>query len=197
MAEVGKRIKQYMAERMGMNQAEVITLRDQYLRQYGTTMRGLILHHEVDQLEYLEFVHDIDLGQYIRPNPRLADTLSRLHTRNVVFTNATAKHAWRVLEAVGVAQSFSRVIDVCDVDFVGKPDPSAYRKALQILGAEAPECALLEDLPRNLLPAAEMGMVTVLVGRPIVPGIDYAICEVADIGCVVDRLNGRVPDDGP
>jgi FMN phosphatase YigB (HAD superfamily) len=52
---------------------------------------------------------------------------------------------------------------------------------------------MVEDSIANLLPAGELGMVTVLVDPPEgkdADGIDYVIPRVADVGRIVRSLNG-------
>jgi FMN phosphatase YigB (HAD superfamily) len=50
--------------------------------------------------------------------------------------------------------------------FVCKPDPKAYRIALDRAGECAPErCIYLDDASRNLAPAFEMGFFTILVSQ--------------------------------
>lgn len=49
--------------------------------------------------------------------------------------------------------------------FLCKPHLEAYQRAMQLTGVtRAEECVLFDDAPRNLLPARELGMTTVLVG---------------------------------
>ena len=42
------RMSEYMQERLGMPWAEIDELRKKYYQTYGTTLRGLQRHHQVD-----------------------------------------------------------------------------------------------------------------------------------------------------
>ena len=56
---ISERINEYMSVRLGIEPDEVASLRSGYYERYGTTGRGLYLHHDVDVGEYFEFVHDL------------------------------------------------------------------------------------------------------------------------------------------
>lgn len=193
MDEVGRLIKRYMHERCGMAEADIVALRDRYFREYGTTLRGLMLHHGVDPDDYLAYVHNIPLEQYIGPNPALDKALAALPLTKVIFTNASEAHARRVLNLLGVEHHFSAIIDIKAIRYVNKPDLEAYEQALALLGAHADECLLLDDTPRNLVPGRAMGMVTVLVGTDDPDDAHFALARIEDLPRLAALLNGRLP----
>ncbi len=190
MREISRRMSQFMEERLGLEPDLISRLRRRYYQRYGTTMRGLMIHHGVAPEEFLAYVHDIPLEEYLGPDGALDAVLEEIELEKVIFTNASAEHARRVLGILGVERHFGRIIDVRALDYVAKPDPQAYRRALDILGAEGRECLIVDDSLRNLAPAKELGMVTVLVGGETGEGADFAIAQVTEIGQVVRRLIG-------
>ncbi len=200
MAEIGELMGRYMEERLGMPPTEVLALREHYYRTYGTTMRGLQIHHGLDPEDYLAYVHNVPLEDYIGPNDELDRVLDQIEIEKIVFTNATKEHAWRVLKILSVERHFSRVIDVRDLGYVSKPDPEAYQRVLEILGVEGNECLIVDDNVRNLAPAKGLGMITVLVSnKNAAPrqaqskDVDFVIDEVAEIGEIVRRLTSEEP----
>ncbi len=188
MAGIGELMSRYMEERLDMPPTEVPFLREHYYHTYGTTMRGLQIHHGIDPEDYLAYVHDISLEDYIGPNDELDRVLAEIEAEKAIFTNASAEHARRVLAILGIERHFSRIIDVRALGYMSKPNPEAYRRALEILGAEGHECLLVDDRVRNLAPAKALGMITVLVGSEKTADADFVIGEVAEIGEVVQRL---------
>ncbi len=82
------RMNSYMDERMGIAPAEIPRLREKYFREYGTTLRGLQAKHNVDVQDFLAYVHDLPLKDYLHPNPIQQKVLASLPTRNLIFTNA-------------------------------------------------------------------------------------------------------------
>ena len=164
------RMGSYMAERIGLPEAEIPTLRRYYFETYGTTLRGLQKHHHVDTDEYLAYVHDLPLEQYIQPNLALRALLESLPQRRFIFTNSDAAHACRVMHVLGVADCFEQVIDIRAIDFACKPEPRAYLRALALAGDPASqECVLLDDSPINLAPARQMGFTTVMINPDCAP----------------------------
>ena len=127
------KIREFISSELDMDPEQAESLRLQYLEKYGTSMRGLIVHHEIDPEDYLAHVHRIDIEGRIKPAGGLRSFLGKVDARKVIFTNATVEHAHRVLDALRVKDQFDRVIDIRDVGFVGKPEEAAYRKALEIL----------------------------------------------------------------
>ncbi|MFN2226549.1 MAG: pyrimidine 5'-nucleotidase [Anaerolineae bacterium] len=164
MGQIREMILAYMHTRLELSPEEADALRRRYLHEYGTTMRGLQIHHQIEPDDYLDFVHNIPLRDYIRPNPDLDRALASLPQQKVVFTNASREHALRVLEVLGVSHHFERIVDVRDVDFESKPRLAAYRRICKLLDLSPEECMLVEDNVRNLRPAKDLGMTTVLVG---------------------------------
>ena len=188
MQEIGARILRYMVEHLGFTPEEAEAKRGYYYHKYGTSLRGLMAEETVDAEDYLRFVHDVDVARYIGPNPELDVMLRRIPLAKVVFTNATQEHARRVLDALGIAGHFPFVVDVRAMHYSSKPDPHAYRRILDAIGARAEECILVEDTPRNLLPAKAMGMKTILVDHQECDEVDYCVSDVLKVGDVVARL---------
>ena len=195
MAGIGQLMSRYMEERLDMPPTELPALREFYYHTYGTTMRGLQIHHGIVPEDYLAYVHDIRLEDYIGPNDELDRVLAEIEMEKAVFTNASAEHARRVLAILGIERHFNCIIDVRATGYIGKPDPKAYQRALEILGAAGDECLLVDDRIRNLAPAKELGMITVLVSEDAIgprqnpsPNADFIIGEAAEIGKVMRRL---------
>ena len=195
MARIGELMSRFMEERLDLPPSEVPTLREHYYHVYGTTMRGLQIHHGIDPEDYLAYVHNIPIEDYIGPNDELDRVLAEIETEKIIFTNASAEHARRVLAILGIERHFDCIIDVRAMGYMSKPDPEAYRRALEILGVAGDECLLVDDRARNLAPAKELGMITVLVSnekaatrRDPPQDADFVIDEVAEIGEVMQSL---------
>jgi pyrimidine 5'-nucleotidase len=162
---IRSRMGRYMAERLGLPEDEIPRLRRSYYETYGTTLRGLQKHHQVDPRDYLEYVHHIPVETYLEPAPQVRKLLLSLPQQRWIFTNADANHARRVLRVLGLDDCFKGIIDVWAMDFACKPESEAYRKALELAGKPHPgNCVLLDDSSSNLARAGQMGFTTVLVG---------------------------------
>lgn len=161
---VNERIISFMDERVGMSPEQIGVLRESYREQYGSTLGGLMAHHEVDPGDYLPYVHDVELDDLIAPDAALGKILSTLPGERVIFTNGSTTHAERVLGRLGIRSSVGEIFDIAFMDYIPKPRPHGYLKTLEALGASAADCILVDDLPENLDTGKELGMVTVLVG---------------------------------
>ncbi len=165
-AAVGERIQSYLETRVGLPPSESKVLRLRFLGMYGTTLRGLQTELEVDTEDYLDYVHDVPIDQLLKPNPDLHAMLQEVQGKIYYFTNAYRPYTERVLDRLGILDLGFEIIDIRALDFENKPLPGAYRRALAIAGDPSPAgCVLVDDRPANLLPAAELGMQTVLVGQ--------------------------------
>jgi putative hydrolase of the HAD superfamily len=163
---IRQRMNEYMQKLLGLPLPEIVILRQSYLEQYGTTLRGLQAHYEVDTEEYLAYVHELPLEKYIKPDPDLHKILLSLPQRRWIFTNADDKHASRVLKILGIEDCFAGIIDIRAIEFACKPEKIAYQKALIVAGDDDPtQCVIFDDALRNLHPAHELGFYTVLVGK--------------------------------
>lgn len=161
---IRSRMSQYMLERVGIPADQIPELRRSYYTDYGTTLRGLQIHYGVDAEEYLDYVHDLPLERYLKPVPVLRLMLNSLPQKRWIFTNADATYAGKVLTHLQLQDIFSGIIDIRATGFVCKPDPQAYRRALELADNPPPEgCLLIDDSTANLAPARRLGMTTVWI----------------------------------
>lgn len=162
---VDDRIERYVQKRLRVDPVEAYSVRRRYLWEFGTTLQGLMRHHGVEPEEYLDYVHDLPIGEIVPPRPELSAMLSALPGRKVVFTNGSASYAERVLAALGVRDRMDDIFGIEFMDYRAKPSPYPYAKLLRATRCAARDALLCEDLRENLLPARELGIYTVLVTR--------------------------------
>ena len=184
------RIEGYMLERVGIPEAKVQALRQSYLEQYGSTLRGLSVDYHIDPDDYLVYVHDLPIEEMIRPNGKLSDLLSKLRQRKWVFTNSSLEHTRRVLAALGIAAHFNGIMDIKAMGYRSKPEPGSYTLALERAGEKNALASLfVDDLGNNLDPAKRLGASTVLVGsREPHPAADHSIATVEELLAAVPGL---------
>jgi putative hydrolase of the HAD superfamily len=163
MALIDARMTAFVVRETGLPHAEARALQRRYLDEHGTTLAGLVAYHGIDPHVFLDEVHDVSLDR-LKPDRHLKRGLKRLPGRRLVFTNGSAVHAERVLEKLGVRPLFEAVFHLEAADFTPKPKPAAYRALIEAHGVEPRSSAFFEDSERNLKPAADLGMTTVLVG---------------------------------
>lgn len=162
---IGERMNLYMRDRIGIPEKDVQPLREQYFKMYGTTLRGLQARHHVDVEDFLAFVHDLPLKDYLKPDPIQRDVIASLQTCNLVFTNADVNHARRVLSALKLDDLFDVIVDVNAVSPYCKPMPESFAIAMDMADEPDPrKCVMIDDLPRTTRAALDVGMASLLYG---------------------------------
>lgn len=160
--KLSDRIHKYMEEVARIPKEVIVETRLKYYGEYGTTMRGLIIHHGIDPQHYLDYVHDFTINGEITFDPALYNMIKNLPYERHIFTNATREHALRILKILRIDEFLDPIIDIMDVYPHCKPLPEAYEIALEHLGKQAEECIFVDDSIKNLNTANEMGFYTIL-----------------------------------
>lgn len=163
--QIDARMCRFLAQFLDIDEGEAHRVQKSYFREYGTTLRGMMLNHAMPPKAYLDYVHDIDVSA-IPSAPDLDAALKRLEGRKVIFTNADTAHAERVLARLGIANHFDAIFDIVESQYIPKPEPEIYDTLVERFAIDPPKAVMVEDIARNLKPAASLGMTTVWV-RPI------------------------------
>lgn len=158
------RMTDFVEKVTGLPRTEAFRVQKAYLAEHGLTLKGLMLHHDVDPDEFHAIFHDLSL-ECLAHEPELLAALERLPGRRLIFTNADALHAERVLERLGLAHLFDDVFHIGSAGYEPKPSAGAFAAIGAAHGIDPPATAFFEDSVRNLVPAADLGMTTVLVGQ--------------------------------
>lgn len=182
---INSRIERYVMEHTGLPSAKARALRRRYVEEYGTTLAGLMRHHGVDPEAYLDFVHQVPVESLLAPDPVAQRVLSAIRLPKVVFTNASERHARRVLAALGIEDLFAGICHLAATGYAGKPAATAYRSAVRLLDLPEGAVMFVDDRLENLDPAASLGMTTVFVG-PADPGNGHHhVTGMEDLGRLV------------
>jgi putative hydrolase of the HAD superfamily len=163
--KVDQKITQYIAHLLGVDGLSARAIQKYYYAQHGTTLNGLMQEHGIDPHAFLDFVHDIDRSN-LASDARLSAAIARLPGRKLVFTNGSRGHAVSTMKALGIDHLFEDVFDIISADFIPKPARAPYEGFLKAHAINPARAAMFEDIPRNLIVPADMGMACVLV----VPG---------------------------
>lgn len=200
--QMDERMRAYIAAFLGIDEQSAFALQKEYFRTYGTSLHGLMNHHQMDPAPFLAHVHDIDLSLLVR-DEALEQALRQLPGRKLIFTNASVPHAERVLDRLGISDHFEGIFDIVAADYRPKPMLESYLALVQRFAFDPRTAAMVEDVAQNLVPAAHLGMTTVWVRNDTDHGCLGAdgghIHHVADdlvawLQAVVAVLNGDKGD---
>jgi putative hydrolase of the HAD superfamily len=185
--QVQARMNEYICTRLSVTLDEAAALRRKYFQEHGTTMHGLMAVNRVDPHEFMAFVHDVDLS-VVPANPDLLAALEGLSGRKLVYTNGSVPHAENLLKHLGVTHCFEDIFDIVASEFAPKPAMAPFRAFVDRYGVKPAGALMIEDMAKNLAPAAELGMTTAWVRT----AVDWAaIASDADyIHYIVEDLAG-------
>ncbi|KAI1344607.1 pyrimidine 5'-nucleotidase [Xylariaceae sp. FL0016] len=190
---MAKLIDEYFAKHLGLPEEEAIRLHQDYYKNYGLAIEGLVRHHQIDPLEYNAKVDDaLPLEGIIKPNPQLRKMLLDLDTTKVkpwLLTNAYVTHGRRVVKLLGIDDLFEGLTycDYSTVPILCKPMQSMYEKAMKEAGVERNEdCYFVDDSYTNCVAARTMGWTAVhLVEEgitvPPTPASQHQIRQIEDL----------------
>lgn len=161
-SQVDARMGAFIAMTLKLDDAAARQLQKSYFLKHGTTLRGLMNEHSIAPDEFLEFVHDIDFSK-VEAAPVMAAALARLPGRKFIFTNASQSYSTRILTRIGIENHFDGIFDIEKAGFAPKPDPATYGRMLAYFSIDPGSAIMIEDIARNLKPAADLGMKTAWV----------------------------------
>lgn len=174
----------YIKDKLSISVAEADELRRKYWKQYGTTLRGLMLHHAVDAEDFLHHVHDVNAHELLQHDSLLNASLQQLPGRKLIHTNGTKEHAEHVLTSLGVRHHFFAIYDIRFNAYKPKPCSATLTMLLSRESASATRTLVIDDMPDNLQAARSLGLKTCLVHAANSPEHhhwDYAIPRFHDL----------------
>ncbi len=163
MGLIEGRMTDFVERFTGLPREEARALQKKYYLEHGTTLAGLMTYHGMDPAQFLEEVHDVSMENLV-PDQALHDAIAALPGRRLVFTNGSLGHAERVLGHLGLRELFEDVFAIETADYIPKPSLATFDKITKLHAIDPATAAFFEDSEKNLVPAARLGMTTVLVG---------------------------------
>lgn len=160
--QVVQRIENYLVDLLKVTPEEAWTIQKGFYVRYGATVRGLIIEHQGNPKEFVDYIHDIDLSSLCE-NPVLTTCLKKLPGKRFVFTNGAREHAERVLKMLGIRDLFTDIFSIIEADYLPKPAPETYHKMMQTFGVTPDTSAMFDDSQKNLLTAHQLGLTTVWI----------------------------------
>ena len=175
----------FIQDLLGLEHDEARRVQKGYFHNHGTTLSGLMTEHHVDPHAFLAHVHDIEMDVLEHDAPLVA-AIAKLPGRKLIFTNGDVPYALRILDRLGLRDSFEAIHDIHAMDLMPKPHASAYAGFCARFGIDPNESLFVDDMVRNLAPAKAIGMTTVWVdnGSEQSPGterdhIDFTVPVLA------------------
>ncbi|MDQ6982173.1 MAG: pyrimidine 5'-nucleotidase [Mariprofundus sp.] len=164
-ARMDKRMTAFVAHELGVSSEEADRLRVQYWKKYGTTLRGMMLHHDMEAEPFLQDVHDIDAHEILGKDKPLDTALGRLPARKVIHTNGIREHAEKILGTLGIAHHFDMIYDIRFNSYIPKPCKQTLTRLIEAENCTPARTLVVDDMADNLRVARELGCKTVWITR--------------------------------
>ena len=167
--KISIRITDFIMSKYSLDIEQAKKIQKEYYLKYGLTLRGLIIEKNLEPEEFLDYVHDVEHPE-LKKNDQLISKMRILEGKKIIFTNATSKHAEKILKILELEDVFDQIIDIKDLEYIPKPDKRSYKKLLECLNLNKEnldKTIFFEDTVKNLIPAKELGITTVWMKNSI------------------------------
>ena len=167
--KISNRITDFIMFKYSLDIDQAKKIQKEYYLKYGLTLRGLIVEKKLEPEEFLDYVHDVEHPE-LKKNDQLISKIRILEGKKIIFTNATSKHAKKILKILELEHDFDQIIDIKDLEYIPKPDKRSYKKLLECLNLNKEnldKTIFFEDTVKNLIPAKELGITTVWMKNSI------------------------------
>ena len=157
--QVSKKMTEYISNKLNVDLIKAKELQTNYFHKYNTSLNGLMIHHDIDPKEFLDFVHDIDLS-FLEKDTALRYELENLNLRKFVFTNGSHDHVKHITKTLGIEDQFEGVFDIVDAEYHPKPEARAFDLMVEKFKIDPKETLYIEDIAKNLSIGKERGTIT-------------------------------------
>ena len=167
--KISNRITNFIMSKYSLDIDQAKKIQKEYYLKYGLTLRGLIVEKKLEPEEFLDYVHDVEHPE-LKKNDQLISKIRILEGKKIIFTNATSKHAKKILKILELEHDFDQIIDIKDLEYIPKPDKRSFKKLLECLNLNKEnldKTIFFEDTVKNLIPAKELGITTVWMKNSI------------------------------
>jgi len=154
------RITSFIEKTLNVSKEEAEVMRKRYWEKYSATLHGLVVEHDINPNEFLEYALDIDISD----TPQCAITkekLSHIKGRKIIFTNSSTHFTNRMLKHLNLDHIFDGIFSIEDGGFIPKPYEETYNIIIDKFKIDPKTSCMFEDTSANLKPAYKLGMTTV------------------------------------
>jgi len=157
--QVSRKMTEYISNKLNVDLKKAKELQTNYFHKYNTSLNGLMIHHEIDPKEFLDFVHDIDLS-FLEKDTALRHELENINLRKFVFTNGSHDHVKHITTTLGIDDQFEGTFDIVDAKYHPKPEAKAFDLMIEKFKIDPKETLYIEDIAKNLSIGKERGTIT-------------------------------------
>ena len=160
--QIHMKMSEFISTNLNVSLKKAKFLQKKYFIENGTTLYGLMLNHNINPKEFLNYVHNIDFS-IVKPDNELNDLIKKIPEKKIIFTNANISYVEKILKNLNLENIFDDIYDIERMNYLPKPNLKTYKKLISTYQVDANKAILFDDIPQNLLPAAKLGLKTVHV----------------------------------
>ena len=157
--QVSRKMTEYISNKLNVDLKKAKELQTNYFHKYNTSLNGLMIHHQIDPKDFLDFVHDIDLS-FLEKDTALRHELENINLRKFVFTNGSHDHVKHITTTLGIDDQFEGIFDIVDAEYHPKPEAKAFDLMIEKFKIDPKETLYIEDIAKNLSIGKERGTIT-------------------------------------
>ena len=167
-SQIDKKMTSFISNSLDISIDEAYEIQKENFVNHGTTLAGFMndKNNKINPDKFLEYVHDIDLST-LRKDNKLREVLLLIPGKKYIFTNGTKHHAEKVLKKLNLENIFQSIFGIKEANYLPKPNVKTYNLFLKNNKIDPKTSIMFEDMSRNLVPAKELGMTTVLLKREL------------------------------
>ena len=167
-SQIDKKMTSFISNSLDISIDEAYEIQKENFVNHGTTLAGFMndKNNKINPDKFLEYVHDIDLST-LREDSKLREVLLLIPGKKYIFTNGTKHHAENVLKKLNLENIFQSIFGIKEANYLPKPNVKTYNLFLKNNKIDPKTSIMFEDMSRNLVPAKELGMTTVLLKRKL------------------------------
>ena len=167
-SQIDKKMTSFISNSLDISIDEAYEIQKENFVNHGTTLAGFMndKNNKINPDKFLEYVHDIDLST-LREDNKLREVLLLIPGKKYIFTNGTKHHAENVLKKLNLENIFQSIFGIKEANYLPKPNVKTYNLSLKNNKIDPKTSIMFEDMSRNLVPAKELGMTTVLLKREL------------------------------
>jgi len=167
-SQIDKKMTSFISNSLDISIDEAYEIQKENFVNHGTTLAGFMndKNNKINPDKFLEYVHDIDLST-LREDSKLREVLLLIPGKKYIFTNGTKHHAENVLKKLNLENIFQSIFGIKEANYLPKPNVKTYNLFLKNNKIDPKTSIMFEDMSRNLVPAKELGMTTVLLKREL------------------------------
>tara|TARA_Y100000590_G_scaffold108823_1_gene123832 strand:- start:3269 stop:3937 length:669 start_codon:yes stop_codon:yes gene_type:complete len=160
--QIHKKMGEFISSNLEISLEKAKFLQKKYFVENGTTLHGLMINHKINPKKFLNYVHDIDFS-IVKPDKELNDLIKRIKGKKIIFTNADISYVKKILSNIDLDNVFDDIFDIERMNYLPKPNLETYKNLVSTYKFDTTKAILFDDIPQNLLPAADLGLKTVQV----------------------------------